>query len=373
MHILNILFDTQIFRQQRYGGISRYFCEVAPRVGRASDITSRILAPAHGNAYLEAMRGDTLIGWKSNDRIRRTRGLGRLEKWASAIAESAVARAYRPDVVHETYYWGSRASQLGAARVLTIYDMIHERFASHFSPDDRTPAAKRRAVERADHVICISESTRRDVIEFLNVPPEKLTVTYLSANLRPGPAAAPMPSTEAPYILYVGERRGYKNFNMLVKAMQSSAQLRGFRLLCFGGGQLDDQEWKAIDELGFPRAGIAQRQGDDRALMAAYQNALCFVYPSLYEGFGIPPLEAMACGCPVACSNTSSIPEVAGDAAAYFDPEDAGSMADAIESIVTSESRRLELKRLGEHRTTVFSWDRCAMETTRVYRSLKRS
>jgi glycosyltransferase involved in cell wall biosynthesis len=359
-----VLYDAQIFRQQRYGGISRYFCELATRIAREAAVTARILAPHHRNEYLASVPAPLVIGWPS----ARWKRLGKLSRLAARVVERRTTARLQPDVIHETYFWGPLLRHPGALRVLTVYDMIHERFASHFSADDPTADAKRRAVARANHVVCISESTRRDLIETLHVPESKVSVIHLSANFEL--AVPPVSDDGAPYLLYVGERGGYKNFHGLVAAVGASTVLRDVRIVCFGGGDLVASEWEAIDRAGIARQRIEHRRGDDAALARMYRGALAFVYPSLYEGFGLPPLEAMACDCPVVCSNTSSIPEVVGDAGEYFDPTELDSMRHALERVAESHDLRQRLRLSGREQQRRFSWDRCAAETLALYRRL---
>jgi glycosyltransferase involved in cell wall biosynthesis len=175
-----------------------------------------------------------------------------------------------------------------------------------------------------------------------------------------------------PYLLYVGHRGGYKNFEGFLRAYASSLWLSdNFNVVCFGGGIFSRDEVALIKSLRLSMNHVIQVNGGDNKLASVYRDAALFVYPSLYEGFGIPPLEAMSLGCPVACSNTSSIPEVAGDAAEYFDPYDLDSMRTAMELVLSSEVRLNELIKLGKFRCARFSWDRCAKETLSVYKGLK--
>lgn len=360
-----VLYDAQIFRQQRYGGISRYYCELATRIARDdAAVTVRVLAPHHRNEHLAGLPAPLVVGWPS----ARWQRVGKFARLVARVVERRTAAKLQPDVIHETYYKGPLLQYPGALRVSTVHDMIHERFASHFRARDPTPEAKRRAVARADHVICISECTRRDLIEFLRVPESKISVVYLGASL--SPVAQPAASGGAPYLLYVGERGGYKNFLGLAAAVGASPLLRDLRIVCFGGGDLVAAEWQAIDRAGIARARIVQCSGDDTELARLYSGALAFVYPSLYEGFGIPPLEAMACDCPVVCSNAGSIPEVVGDAGEYFEPTDLDSMRHALESIAGSSELRDRLRQRGRERRLRFSWDRCAAETLALYRRL---
>ena len=256
-----------------------------------------------------------------------------------------------------------------AKRVITVYDMIHEKFAESFPQRDKTRQIKAHAVKRADHVICISENTRRDLIEFLGVPDEKTSVVYLGYSLATKGPPAKRIVGEKPYILYVGHRGGYKNFERLLQAYAVSPKLRNyFDLICFGGGGLTTKEKSLLQRLGFSMESVRQVSGDDASLAGYYRSASAFIYPSLYEGFGIPSLEAMSFDCPVVCSGVSSIPEIIGNAAEMFDPYEPDSIRMAIERVVSDDTLRQILIARGQERIKLFSWKRCAQETLDVYR-----
>jgi glycosyltransferase involved in cell wall biosynthesis len=283
-------------------------------------------------------------------------------------------RADKPDVIHETYYSPRAIGPQCSKRVLTIYDMIHEKLALTIDPTDRTAKHKALAAHRADHIICISESTRRDAIEILDLPFDKTSVVHLGYDLMQTDnycSAMTNVPVERPFLLFVGNRGGYKNFLGLLQAIGSSRELRsGYALICFGGGIFNDEESKAITAFGLAADQVIQVGGNDSVLAKLYSLATAFIYPSLYEGFGIPPLEAMSFDCPVVCSNTSSIPEVVGDAGEYFSPNDIESMRLAIERVVCSKDVQRNLKAQGRLRLSAFSWDRCAAETREIYRKL---
>jgi glycosyltransferase involved in cell wall biosynthesis len=166
-------------------------------------------------------------------------------------------------------------------------------------------------------------------------------------------------------------RGAYKNFANLLSAYGSSPTLRkDFDLIAFGSSSFTQQENESIRNLGLTSSQVRHLSGDDALLGHMYRTAVAFIYPSLYEGFGIPPLEAMGFGCPVLCANTSSIPEVVGEAGWYFDPNRIEAIADAMERVALSTEFRLELVALGNERVRQFSWDRCAAETLDLYRDL---
>jgi glycosyltransferase involved in cell wall biosynthesis len=375
---MKIAYDSQIFCQQTYGGISRYYCEIASRIAKELSVEVLITAPMHSNAYLAHVPPGIVSGFggPKTDRFQAIYGAiyPRLAKRLGLFMGDWMLRAMDPDIVHETYFSPYRLGTRRPRRVITIYDMIHEKFASNFSHADKTARYKALAAERADHVICISESTRRDAIEILGLHPDKTSVIYLGFDLMraDGERAGDLvSSTNNPFLLYVGNRGGYKNFLGLLEAYATSPQLRtGYRLICFGGGALNMDEQKAIHKLGLDSSQVMQLGGSDQLLASHYERASAFIYPSLYEGFGIPPLEAMSYDCPVVCSRTSSIPEVVGDAGEYFDPADIESMRAAIERVVMSDSHRKLLIAKGHARLKYFSWDRCAAKTLDIYMKL---
>jgi glycosyltransferase involved in cell wall biosynthesis len=351
---MRVAFDHQIFSEQAYGGVSRYFFEVAKRIQAFDGYAVEVLSPLYVNNYVHNDHSLKVWGMHVNQLPRPRRIVqvlnGELVRWK--------LNQLRPDIVHETYYLGRKLAPPQSKTVVTVYDMIHEKFPQFFPSDDKTSQIKKAAVDRADHVICISENTRTDLIDLLHVPREKTSVTHLAYAASAKKAEPPKGLGVRPYIAYVGARVGYKNFIGLIRAFGVSEFLRShFSIACVGGGT---------------RAGLQPEQilllnGGDELLESVYRGAAAFVYPSLYEGFGLPPLEAMSAECPVVCSRTSSLPEVCGDAAEYFDPSQPESIAASIERAVSSNGRRQELVALGLLQIRKFSWDQCARQTAAVY------
>ena len=345
---MKVAFDHQIFTLQTYGGISRYFVRLAEEL-IAHQVDVNVLASLHVNAYLKELPVECARGWRVGRYPPKTTPLFiEVNRQLAALK----MRKFNPHILHETYY--SRKSVQGAAkgRILTVYDMIHEKFASEFFDNDNTSKYKRDAVSRADHIICISHSTKKDLCELFDVPSEKVTVVYLGfERFKDSLFNKVANQATPPYLLYVGNRSGYKNFKMMLKAVASSHELmKLFDIVAFGGGPFSTGEQQLILELGFAPSAVRQISGDDSKLGMLYSNAAAFIYPSQYEGFGLPPLEAMAHGCPVVASNTSSIPEVVGMAGQYFDPADMDALADAIVKVVFNEKRKSELVLNGNRR-----------------------
>lgn len=365
---MKIIYDSQIFSEQEFGGISRYFCALASQMGNFPDAEVRIVAPLHVNGYLKELGNNIAAGLY----VRRLPKTGRIIKMLSTALFRPIVGMMLPDIVHESYYSERPTCGGKMPRALTVYDMIHERCPDSFAANDPMPRIKACAVHRANHIFCISENTRRDLLDIHQLPEDRVTVTSLGYDELPLTAltAADLLGS-APYLLHVGGRHGYKNFEGLLRAFAASAWLRdNLRLVCFGATAFSRAELSLIAALGLTESQVIHLGGGDDRLAALYKGAAAFVYPSKYEGFGIPPLEAMSLDCPVICSNTSSIPEVVGDAGEYFDPWDIESIKAAIERVLQSPVRRIELIALGRSRREQFSWERCARETFDVYRRL---
>lgn len=366
---MKIAFDSQIFTMQEYGGISRYICSLAAQLADIKGVEAKIFAPFYINAYLGKLPKGTVSGISVPKIPKMGRAFHRSSLW---LARGAIAR-FAPQIVHETYYTACQVAPKTARTVVTVYDMIHERFPSIFSQHDQTSRLKRASALRADHVICISENTRRDLLELVPISPDKVSVVYLGfdqlTSLDKGANSSSLMAS--PYLLFVGGRGHYKNFNGLLHAYASSKWLtQNFCIVCVGGGRLQVDELELMRELGISRSQVIQINADDDLLAEYYRSAAAFIYPSKYEGFGIPPLEAMSLKCPVVCSNTSSIPEVVGEAGEYFEPDSIDSIRGAIERVLQTKERREVLIQKGIERCAVFSWERCASETLAIYRSM---
>jgi len=365
---VKIAFDHQIFASQSYGGISRYFTRLAHELASVGDDVN-VVAPVHKNKYLLDLPKNNVLGKYFNRFPPKThRIIGLLNQHLSSIKLSGDAL----DVFHETYYSKNPVACKTKARIITVYDMIHERFQQHFSPKDQTTKQKKDAIKRADHVISISESTKQDLCCLFDVDPCKVTVVHLGFDdvTQTHINKHATTTVEKPFLLYVGNRYGYKNFNSMLKAIAASKIIKNeFDVIAFGGGAFSSAEKKLIHSLEFKAGTVRQISGDDSILWGFYQNAAAFIYPSLYEGFGIPPLEAMVHDCPVISGNTSSMPEVIGGAGEFFNPYDIDDQVNAIQNVVFSSERRKQLIAAGRERLKLFSWSRCASETRNVYLS----
>ena len=289
------------------------------------------------------------------------------------------------DIVHSTTFCAPRFHRRRRRLVVTIYDLS---FVTH--PESHLPAnvehclrGTKLAIDRADALIAISESARRELIDTMGAPPERIVVTPLASDphLRrvsdPERLAAVRRRYELPerFILFLGAMEPRKNLLRLIEAFAAlSPALRRETVLVVAGAQgwLNDSVRERVGQLGL--AGSVRFPGyiagDDVA--AVYSLATVFAYPSLWEGFGLPVLEAMACGTPVLTSDVSSLPEVAGDAALFVPPTDVEAIADGLTRLLGDAELRADLCERGLRRAAAFSWERCARETLAVYTSVVR-
>ena len=175
---------------------------------------------------------------------------------------------------------------------------------------------------------------------------------------------------KSPYVLYVGARHHYKNFPGLLRAFSASRLAKDFFLICAGGGGFNDQELRAIHSEGLQTRILVLPRVSNEELGALYSQAHLFVYPSLHEGFGLPPVEAMTCGTVPVVSNAASIPEICQDAAVYFDPYSTDSMVNALELASYDSTLREAIRVKGKEIAAQYSWAECSRKTLQLYRSI---
>lgn len=364
---MKILYDHQIFSSQVYGGISRYFYELLRRFAGDDGIDFELALRYSNNSYL-------LDSWfvrpKTFFSDRRFAGRTTLLEFCNGLQSRSRLLKRDYDVFHPTYYNPYFLKHVdGKPYVVTVYDMVHELYPEMFPTNDRTRVWKRQSLAHASKIIAISENTRRDVIRIYGLDEQKVEVIHLASSLQTFDSAAAMP-LPGKYMLFVGQRLRYKNFPLFIRAvaplMKQDSELA---VICAGGGGFSPEELLLFDSSGI--AGrVSQLSVPDETLAVLYGNARAFVFPSLYEGFGIPVLEAFTCGCPVVLAQSGSFPEVAGDAALYFDPRDEGSLRAVLESVVYDETLRDTMRSRGFSRGREFSWDKTALATKAVYESL---
>ncbi len=269
--------------------------------------------------------------------------------------------------------------------VLTIHDLGFIRFPERYKP------AKRRylhlmtalSARRAAHIITPSQSVRQEVIDLLGIQPGKITAIAEGV----APAFKPLPPAEVErwrvanaipdrFALYLGTLEPRKNLPLLIKAFAKWQQMRlkqaaGVKLVLGGAkGWLYEDIFRLVQDLGLQDSTLFPGYIKEEDLPLWYNSARCFVYPSVYEGFGLPPLEAMACSCPVITSNSSSLPEVVGQAGLMVGPDDETGLVAALDRLFMNEVERDRLGQAGRERAGEFSWRKAALATLEVYQQV---
>jgi glycosyltransferase involved in cell wall biosynthesis len=307
----------------------------------------------------------------------------RMSAWLAHAIGVPMDRAFpRADLFHATEHLLPRFKNIKT--VFTLHDLIFQFFPEYHLPLNKwfLTNAMPHFLKRADAIIAVSECTKRDAIRFYNLPPEKITVIYEAADPALKPVNDPGVIADAraryahnqPFVFFVSTIEPRKNIRALVDALEI-LRARGFphRLLIAGRkGWLYQPTFDHVKQTGMADRVAFLDFVPDADLRALYAACDAFVFPSLYEGFGLPPLEAMASGAPVICANNSALPEVVGDAAMLIDARAPGDIARALERVITDRALRDELRARGFVQAAKFSWERAAHETLAVYQRVAR-
>ena len=263
--------------------------------------------------------------------------------------------------------------------VVTIHDLSLLAHSGTHETDNVIRGRRRMPImaRRARKIIAPSEWTRREIIEFLGIKPGKIQVIHEGAREKMLPllesncqSVLDRFGIKKPFLLFVGTIEPRKNLTTLIRAydtLMRETEHRPQLVLCGGRGWLDDEVFSLVEKLKLQEHVLFTGYVEDSDLPALYSSAEAFIYPSLYEGFGLPPLEAMACGTPVITSNSSSLPEVVGKAGLMHDPQDHLALTRSIVEILSDKDSREHFIRAGLEQASRFSWDRAARETQAVY------
>ncbi len=358
---MNILYDYTIFLHQNLGGISRYFVnlEIALRVNH----NTQILAPLHRNIFLKEYNKNKL-----NKYFKKfPKYTGKIINFYNQLLTTSVTRKFKPEIYHKTYYNDFWPKKFKGKKILTVYDLIHEIYHLDYG-FKKNYRPKKNCLINADKIISISENTKRDLINIYNIPKEKIEVVHLATNLDQV-TTSKKKIVQEPYILFVGDRKRYKNFNNLVKAYKMNNKIYDdFKLVVFGGEEFSKTEIENFKDVKLDLSKIVKCSGDDQILANLYENAELFVFPSKYEGFGLPLLEASAKNCPIACSNINVFKEVMANNVGYFNPDYPEDISKTMEDIIYSREKKELLMQKALSKCKEYSWDKCAKQTINVYR-----
>lgn len=371
---MKILYDHQIFNMQRYGGISRYFYELMIGINKVSSHGAYLPSIYSNNQYIvnsSCYEKEPLLN-KLNFPYKRQL-VKKISKGNAAITERLMMNSDY-DIFHPTYYDNYFLDRISNKPfVLTVYDMIHEIFPEYYPVNDKTRQQKKQLINKASRIIAISNNTKNDIVKYCDVDESLIDVIYLGSSLERNDNIKNNAASSTPdrYILFTGNRNNYKNFKRFIEAVTPLLlKDNGLHVVAAGAYKFTKQEIAFFQSQHIERQVHHVPFKTNQSLSQLYSKALAFVFPSLYEGFGIPILESFTCGCPTILSNTSSLSEVALDAAYYFDPLSKESIRNSVEKVIYDEKLREELIDKGNSRMHSFSWEKMARETIETYQKV---
>jgi glycosyltransferase involved in cell wall biosynthesis len=360
---MKICFDHQIFTTQKAGGISRYFKYLIDGIKNQENDRYLLSVLYSENIYLQPEDISSPIG--------KLKFLFNTQKKIAKRNKSYAKRLLQQnnfDVFHPTYFDPYYLPLVKKPTVVTVHDMTYEALPHLFPADDPTPYHKRLVMEKADKLIAISENTKADILKFTNIPEAKIEVIHHGIELHT-PAYAEVKNLPTNYILFVGGRWSYKNFYLLVDAFTNlSKTYPDLFLILAGGGNLSygDSEYLYRKKISDK---VIHLNPTDPQLNTLYKNSKCFVYPSSYEGFGFPILEAFKNNCPVLLNNNACFKEIAGEAASYFEDNELESLITSLDSILNNQINTEEISLAAKQRLLKFPIQKCVDNTLSLYHS----
>ena len=351
---MKIVLDNIIFCLQKAGGISVYWSELVSRLNNRE--YSYFFHSKNNNIFGSSLK------FKNTDYEIFPAKLLRYVPFTKRLPSKSI--------FHSSYYRISL--QKDVANVTTVHDFTYEYFKSGL-PRIVHSMQKSLAIKKSDGIICVSENTKNDLLDLYPEIDQKLiTVIYNGVSEDFYPDIKTSDSLEKlfpdlvnkKYLLFIGDRSAYKNFNVVVEVLKG---LKDFYLVIVGGGRFNSKELSFISSI---EAKVYHFQGlHSSRLNVLYNNAFCLVYPSSYEGFGIPVLEAMRAGCPVISTKFSSLPEVAGEAGLLIDSIDADKIIEKLAELEDEDFRNKIIEK-GWVQSANFSWDKCFNETFCFYQEV---
>ncbi|RZJ80481.1 MAG: glycosyltransferase family 1 protein [Flavobacterium sp.] len=361
---MKVLFDHEIFSKQRYGGISRYFANIYHTIQNTDNQQASISTFCTHNYYIDEINGG-FGNFLRNTLLKKER---RNYRWNKRYSKYIIGKNDF-DVFHPTYFNTYFLKNLRKPFVLTVHDMIYEIFPEYFPSHDPLPYHKRILMNRAEKIIAISETTKADILRHSDVTESKIEVIHHGIDFNPS-EYQDVPNLPKEYILFVGERTQYKNFHIVASAFREiSLKHPNLKLVLAGGGSMNYGDSEFLMRNNILERTI-QISATDKQLNTIYKNAICFVYPSLYEGFGLPILEAFKNNCPVLLSNCSCFQEIAGNAAKYFEAKSLQSLTTEIEQMIVDAPKRTEMIALGNKKFLEYPLDKCISKTIDLYKSI---
>jgi glycosyltransferase involved in cell wall biosynthesis len=356
---MKVLYDHQIFSWQKFGGISRYFYELMNHSKGLFDY--EVSGVFSDNEYMKALdlfqKFPLQFSFKGKYRIFST---------INKIDTTNRLQNRHYDVIHPTYYDPYIITKTKTIPlVIDVHDMIFELFPQYFKNTKNIINNKKRYFISAHKIIANSQKTKEDLLTiYPDISEDKITVIYRGLPF----GTIINNAAKENYLLFTGQRGRYKNFDNFIHAIAPLLHKYDLRLVC-SGQDFTKQENELLEGLHIKERTI-YKFVTDAELIELYARARAFIFPSLYEGFGFPILESFAAGCPAILSNASCFPEIAGDAAVYFDPRSQDDMRRVIESVILDTDLRERMIERAFWRLTDFSWKKTVEQTCKIYQKI---
>ncbi len=363
---MKILYDHQTFTIQKYGGISRYFYEIIKRINKSDNTSISLLFS--DNEYIKKRDISKHISIPFKNKYKNS-GYTRFNEQFTKFK----LKYSNYEIFHPTYYDPYFLNIVKTPFVVTCHDLIHEMYADKYDKlkiDNKSIKGKELLLRKANHIIAISNNTKNDIINIYNINPEKISVIYHGITKNEIVINKNNYNLNFRYLLFVGNRDLYKNFDNLLFAFKEILNKDNeLKLVCIGS-PFSNNEIDLINKYKCTNHIINFGYIDDNDIDSFYENAIAFIFPSCYEGFGIPILEAFKNNCPVILSNTSCFPEIAGDAGIYFDPNSVESIIETIKSSIYNNELLNEKVKKGSQKIKKYTWESTALNTLNVYNKI---
>jgi glycosyltransferase involved in cell wall biosynthesis len=364
----SVLYDKQIFHLQKYGGISRYFSEIIHGISKYEQVDVLPKNYFSNNEHLKKSQKNSLTPIYN---YKNFKGKNRLIEYLNKRDKkhlNNLIKAGKYDIFHPTYNQTDFLNFIPNDKpfVLTVHDMIHELWPDpDFTDYFNDKINKSILIPKATRIIAVSENTKNDILKFYpSIAPNKISVIHHGYSFSSCKKLEKRVVKEK-YLLYVGGRAFYKNFKWLISNVSTFLLTQNIQLVCAGGGCFSIEELQLIKTNNLDNNVSYTNINNDEHLSNLYNHALCFVFPSLYEGFGIPILEAFSNNCPVILSNSSCFPEIAGDAALYFDDQE--SLLNHLFAISSSSELRNDLIFSGNKVLENYTWEKSIKKHLELY------
>lgn len=380
---MKVVMDGLIFQKDPHGGIARMYRELLPRLAAldadleitlVTDGSVRGALPQHERIRVRRLPPVRPRLRPKGEARRLIYPIRRGLEWAWSRLRQAGVGDGGGAIWHSTFY--TLPIRWSGPQVACLHDLIPENHVDSFSDpmEEIGRRRKRRCVDEAEIVVCVSRETLRQAMIHYNLPERRFEVIHHAAGAafrrleqnEIRPAAIP----SEPYLLYVGGRARYKNFDLLLEAYAGWERCNQVRLVVVGGSWQPEEKWR-IKALGIDERVWLKQEITDDDLCRLYNRAAALVFPSLEEGFGLPLVEAMACGCPIVASNIPSTVEVAADIPILFEPGDVTGCREGLEQVWQGSGRTGRIE-LGLERAATYTWDAAAQSWLEVYRRAAR-